>query len=370
MSCVLYIKWKKKRPSFAVIVDLKNGKNHCFKLWGSGESLFNIFEKEKKLVKLLEHLEKIAVVGYMRFIDYFGCLKAPLVYDLYYEDEKEIFKEVQRDYDEGLLFADWQILRAESAEAYKKIQDRKLLLEYKEVNPVYSNEVFSGRSKTSGFNVQGKGKDFSVAHSDSRYSLFLAFDWLSADARVGAYLSEDEELYGCFDESDPYTHISDALDGQIERSTCKIAWNRAVNSLDYENEIFILFPKFKEWLKKQISDLAKNGYTESIMGRRFRSDGSHKQNKRAINSIFQGSVAHAMQNTVIRIAEMTDGILTEQHDSITVCTTEYRMSKNVKDIIDIMFKPLGEYSDITMPLRVGLGKSWGSYKYFKECRQE
>lgn len=369
MHNVLYIKWGSKRPIFGLLINFSNNTKKLYKLWSDGNKVFDILQKENELFDNIQDLDCIAVVGYKKFIDYFGKkLTRPVVYDLYYDSEESIITKLQNDYDNKLLFVDWQKIRAESCEAYFDIEKRGLMFDYKKVNPKYSNDVFSGRSKTVGFNIQGTNESYDIRHIDARLSLFLSFDWISADARMGAFISNDKNLMDCFKNSDPYSFIADALDNKISRDLCKSEWNKAVNSLDCSNPIFKLFPEFEKWLVSQINKLSKNGYVESILGRRFYSDGSHKQNKRAINSIFQGSVAHAMQNVIYNVNKELNGILTEQHDSITVCTNESLMSKHVKKISNIIYEPLRGYNSITMPLRIGLGKSWGNYKYFKECR--
>lgn len=368
MSYVVYVKWGSKRPDFALVVNLSNCKKHCFSLWSSGESIKTILDNEKKFLHFLEHLPEVAIVDYKKFIDYFGVVKSPDVYDIYYHDHNEIMLNIKKDYNNGLLFRDWQKIRAESSEAYSNIEDRGVIYEYKKVYPKYSNDVFSGRSKTVGFNIQGTNKNFDIMHSDPRLNIFLTFDWLSADARIAAILSEDDNLLNCFNDSDPYSYIAEALNNKVSRESCKSEWNKAVNSLDCNNGIFKLFPKFSKWFSNQVETMNRIGYTESILGRRFYTDGTYKQNKRAINSIFQGSVAHAMNNSVARIESEIKSILTEQHDSITISSSEHIVNKHVKLVSDIIYRPLSPYLDITMPFRIGIGKSWGSYKYFKECR--
>jgi len=368
MGYVVYIKWGKKRPDLALVVNISNNNKHCFSLWSSGNSIKRIKNDEKKLKTLLENLHDVLMVDYKSFVDYFGKLKSPVVYDCFYENHDDILIKLKKDYKNGLLFTDWQKIRAESVEAYCDIEKRGIQYEYKVVSPKYKNDVFSGRSKTTGYNIQGKNSGDDIRHCDPKFNIFLTFDWISADARMASVISGDEKLIECFKYSDPYSYIADALDNKVSRDSCKSEWNRAVNSLDCDNGIFKLFPTFSKWLKNEVHLLSKNGYTESILGRRFYSDGTYKQNKRAINSIFQGSVAHAMQNSVVRINEITNGILTEQHDSITICTSEALMSKHANKFSEIIFKPLLPYNEIEMPLRIGVGKSWGEYKYFKECR--
>lgn len=365
MEHVLYIKWNNLKPGIAHLVDLKSAKIKIFKLWDSDKTVFEIMNESNKLLNNINTLNKLAVVNYKKFISHFGPLKKLKIYDICDNDE---LQKIITDYKNKLLFKDWQEIRALASETYCKLENRGIINCYKKINVNYNLDVFSGRSKTIGFNIQGKNEEFDLRHVDETKSIFLSFDWISADARVCALLSEDENLIESFEKSDPYTFIAEALDNKIERNLCKSEWNKSVNSLNYNSPLFNIFPKFRLWLKNQVFSLAKNGYTESIMGRRFYSDGSYKQNKRTINAIFQGSVVHCMQNSLYRVDELTEGILTEQHDSMIVCCNENDMTSKLRSISKIMLRPLLPYLDYTFPLRVGIGNSWGNYKYFKEYR--
>jgi hypothetical protein len=367
VSSAVYIKWG-KRPDFAVVLDLKSGDKKCFNLWKSSDSIHNILGRERCLIDYLESLDDLAVVGYKKFVDYFGCLNSPNIYDIVVIGDK-ILAQIVSDYKSGLLFADWQNIRAKSVEVYKRLEDRGVYIDYKRVYPKYSNDVFSGRSKTTGFNIQGCNSEYDLKHFNSCYNLFLSFDWISADIKVCAYLSEDKGLNEAFECSDPYSYISDFLNNEISRDECKLMLNKAINSLNHNDPVFEIFPDLGKWVEGQVKVVEKRGFSKSILGRRFYNDNSSKGLKRVINSIFQGSVAHAMQNVLVSVDDLYgDVIFTEQHDSLVVSTSDKLMSKLVGNILGLMVRPLKGYCDVVMPLRVGLGKSWNNYKYFKERR--
>ena len=367
MSHALYVDWYNDKPKIVYLVDLKNAFVKKYKLWSSDNTLYDIFQKSDKLLNRLDDIENIAIIDYKKFITYFRPLSKSSVYDVVCDEDNKL-QQIINYYNNNMLFMDWQKIRALAVEVYYKLENRKIINCYKKTDITYSLDVFSGRSKTKGFNIQGKNEEFDIRHVDETKSVFLSFDWISADARICALMSQDDNLINSFEESDPYTFIVKALDNKIDRNLCKSEWNKSVNSLNYNSPLFNLFPQFREWLREQVHKLAKNSYTKSILGRKFYSDGSHKQNKRAINSIFQGSVVHCMQNVLYKIDQLTEGILTEQHDSMIVCCNQCDMSSKVRDISKIMLQPLLPYLDYKFPLRIGVGNSWNKYKYFKECK--
>lgn len=363
---VLIIKWGNSRPEEALITDFKKCKK--ITLWknNSGLTIEDALNNEKMLSSIVDDKDELVIVGYKKYCNYFGVARSQILYDypLEYNDLKSGLKLVALDKKD--IGKEWQSIRADAAESYMEIEKRGVVVGGILKFPKYSMDVYSGRSKTVLFNVQGLNSDYKVEHPDVRNNILVKFDWISADMRIASYLSEDNDLMGCYIDSDPYSHVSKVLDNKVDREQCKIYMNRAVNSLNDNDLILKVFPKLASWIKDKKRDLEKFKYVKSIMGRKFYTDNTKKGDRRAFNSILQGSIAHAMQNTISHVMESCGNIIiTEQHDSLTVATPEDRLMKVINDIKNIMINPI---EGVRMPLTVEVGKSWCKYKKFKEYR--
>ena len=129
----------------------------------------------------------------------------------------------------------------------------------------------------------------------------------------------------------------------------------------YENPIFDLFPKFKEWAIDGLGKLNNGGHVTSYDNRKFKSD-NHRS---AFSGMIQGSVAHAMHRCLSRIfEEYSSNILIENHDSITMMCNESRIKVIVDAIKDVMLRPFGDDGP-TMPVRVYVGTKFRKWKLYK-----
>lgn len=370
MTHILVVKWGNKRPTEAIFINIKKNKIINIPMWADGRSIKEALKSEEVLKATANNLDELLIVNYKDYLKYFGMCCAQKLYDypLEYNSLKQAVISIYKELDE--LFKEWQEIRADAAEVYQMLEDRGVYYEHKKVYPIYGMNVYSGRSKTTGFNIQGTNNNFNIRHSIEKYKIFVSFDWIAADARIGGILSEDDELNRCYEYSDPYTYIEKSLGSEISRDECKLELNKSVNSLSGKSEIFMLFPRYGKWIDEQVVLLRSNGFSRSILGRKFVTDGTIKGDRRSFNSILQGSVAHAMQKVIFRVNEACgDIILTEQHDSLTICTSENRAKSDIDIVSKIMLQPFdGKLKNIKMPLRIEVGKSWCKYSYLKECR--
>jgi hypothetical protein len=368
---VIVVSWKNDKPTkYSIFKDKILIKSSDLWKSNTGKKIFDIKKEEQIFVKLLLSLNEFVIVNYKRLIDYFKIVEFNTIYDYPGDVEDDKHSEfVEINWDEfGKV---WQKLRSQAANVYCKLEKQGVMFEHKLMKPIYDMNVFSGRSSTIGFNVQGCNKEFNIKHVNPRNDIFVHFDWMAADHRIAAILSNDQDLLGCYKDSDPYSYISNILDGEVDRDQCKSEFMQAVYGLNPDHEILVVFPIFRDWISKKVNELNNVGYVRSMLGRKYETDKTIKGNRRAFNSIMQGSVAHAMNSVIHRIDHEFNGIiLTEQHDSLTVCVNEIMLVKTIKDISDIMLRPFhGILSDNpTMPLRVHVGKRWREYKQVKEIR--
>jgi hypothetical protein len=268
---------------------------------------------------------------------------------------------------------EWNRVFANAGVVYQAIEDRGLWCNYVRENPVWSQKVFSGRSKTSGFNIQGfKEPYYVIQPGASEKEVVLHFDWISADIRVAALLSGDKRLEDAFISSDPYTYMMAEVNANsnktLGREECKKLLLQSINSMDFTSiALTSIYPQLGDWIgrcKKITSE--DGGYLETILGRRFRV--AHAKNALAVlNGVQQGSVAHAMQNVIRRVwARFGERLLMEGHDSLVVsspATNEEAMA-TLRAVSEIMLYPFEGLlpSNPAFPLKVSIGKKWRKWK--------
>jgi DNA polymerase I-like protein with 3'-5' exonuclease and polymerase domains len=191
---------------------------------------------------------------------------------------------------------------------------------------------------------------------------FICCDWISADIRVAAAISGDEELNESFIKSDPYTAMAEGLD--LPRKECKIAFLKSIYSLDVESPILELFPTLHKWMVGQIAEMRAKRTLSTPLGRPFKLDS--RDEKSVFNAVLQGTVAHAMQSSLCQMEHARDHLLAETHDSIIFSCRRGLIPHIVKAATDAMLRPLEKLP--RFPLRVYIGKAWKKWKLYKEFR--
>jgi len=271
-------------------------------------------------------------------------------------------------------------IMANAAVVYQSMEENGVLLDYERVHPKWSQKTFSGRSKTTGFNIQGTTAKNGISFSDENY-VFIHFDWICADIRVASILSGDQQLRRAFEQSDPYSHMQDILtkkssgDGEITRDECKLHLLKSINSMDISSiALDEVYPQLGRWIKKCKQNMRNgDGSLDSILYRKFRIKYA-KNNLAVLNGIMQGSVAHAMQAVIRKIWELIDDrLIAEIHDSLVICSR--KDPKSIRNAIDvvapIMLYPFKDVLDDnpSFPLRVSIGKTWKKWVPYLTYRE-
>jgi len=275
--------------------------------------------------------------------------------------------------------SEYQKIYANAAVVYQDLQNRGLKNNYNDVFPIWSQKTFSGRSKTTGFNIQGYTEPFQILppNVDDK-SVLIHFDWICADIRVASLLSGDVELQNSFVSSDPYTYMMKIINSnstqQITRDECKIFLLKAINSMEFDNiALTSIYPTLGDWIiKSGVTIDQVGGYLETILGRRFRMAHvkSAKNGRLAVlNGAMQGSVANGMQNVVRRVWEkLRNRIVAEIHDSLIVSSapTNQEIKSTIDTVTKIMLYPFDGLlpSNPSFPLKVSIGKKWRKWKLF------
>lgn len=270
---------------------------------------------------------------------------------------------------------EWMRIRGNAAHAYRHIQQRGVLFGFRPQYPVWHMDVYSGRTRATGFPIQGlqKGDPISNINYDA---VFLHFDWISVDFRAASLLSGDELLNRSFDGSDPYQFLADHInegvtDDKLTRDETKLEMFRSLYSFDTDSPVLEFYSGLRQWMVNTRENIRKNGYAESILGRRFTFRDDKMDDKPVLNAVLQGSVVHAMQLCIRTVWELyPDNILTENHDSLVVTCKAEQAHTVIKDIKDIMMHPFRgilEY-DPLFPIEIGYSKVYKGWEDKKSRR--
>jgi len=253
---------------------------------------------------------------------------------------------------------------------YDKLSDLPIYVNYTPLKSSWSHDTFTGRSKCTGFNIQGYNMpDFITRDGSFEDKVLLHFDWICADLRIASVVSGDDELESAFRHGDPYEYLFDRAGNMFtDRKDSKIALLKAINSLNFDSGIFdICYGDLKTWLIDCAHKLTEDVPLETLLGRKFVIP-KEKTILSGINGVLQGSIAHAMQNTITKVnALFPRHIICDIHDSLVMSCENDRSSIQymINSVKSIMSKPLDGLidRDIYFPLRYGIGKKWREYKY-------
>lgn len=341
---------------------------------GTGETLLNVKKKLAIVAKLIASNETV-INDYKSHIMTFPispsksvlCVPTKQFTDslLNIETAHNILNDILKPVKPEL----WNLTLAEAHSVYAALEKRGLSDGVDKLEPIYSTDTFSGRSKTTGFNIQGTNADSIVKHSNQQYDWFVNFDWIAADIRVASILSNDKAMLNSFIKSDPYETM--AKDLGLTRDECKQPFLATIYSLDADNQILDYYPTFKNWMKECIDKMHQQGYLTSILGRKFHTGEIDRTDKSVFNAVIQGSVAHATQRAIARLHEIfPEFLVTEVHDSIVLACDRSSVSVVIEEGIKVMTKPLQGvvFTPCTFPTRVSIGREWRKWQFVKEAR--
>lgn len=389
------------------LFDLKTGRPRCTGIKdgdtvkvcdlyrpGAGKTIKKI-DKTKKLIKkiiLKANSEKRKIItsdfkAHVLAFDLPRDHREYNVYDVHLPDIQPT-KSQEKDYDvihrvlekmSGARPMEYQKIIANAAIVYQDMEDIGLLINHSPEFPNWSQKTFSGRSKTTGFNIQGFAEDYHVVpQGGQEYDVMIHFDWIGADIRVAAIMSQDPLMEEAFKKSDPYVVMMNELNSgseeQISREESKRYLLKSVNSMDFTSTALLeIYPRLGRWIRRCKEATEEGKPLETILNRKFRL--ARAKNQLAVlNGVMQGSVAHAMQLVLRRIWDrLPSRIITEIHDCLVVSAApEGNEIKSVIDIIaPIMLYPFEGILDSnpSFPLQVSIGKKWKKWKLHQIYRE-
>lgn len=254
----------------------------------------------------------------------------------------------------------WHNIAANASVVYESLERQGILVGGLHKFPKWTHRTVSGRSKNTGFNLQGtSASDFITDPCGDQSDLFVNFDWRAADIRIAAILSGDKELNDISINHDPYLKISEKL--EVPRKDCKIMLLRAINAIDIDHPILQMFPELREWIIVQKEKMDNGEPILSILGREFFNS---EKPRSAFNATMQGSIAHAMQVVIRKVWESHYRLLAETHDSITLACSENVLKSTIREVANIMCRPFSGIlaSDPVFPVRINIGRRWCQWK--------
>jgi hypothetical protein len=270
----------------------------------------------------------------------------------------------------------WQKITANAAVVYSAIENRGLTRFEEPVWPRWSQRTYSGRTKTSVYNIQGASAEEQVGNPAGMHNdYFLHFDWRAADIRVAALLSGDENLTEACQNLDPYQYVADFLNGGrsdgLSRDECKLALLTAINSMDANAHIFDAFLGLRSWILDSRSKLSRGKPLYSILGRKYVKE-EGRSDRSVFNATMQGSIAHAMQLSIRRVwEEFGLNLVAEIHDSVVLTCPHSNavVRSTVSRVAEIMCHPFAGVLDDNpvFPVSISVGSSWKSWKALRVC---
>lgn len=375
------------RPS--VVGICKDGIAHAVPIYLPGVKI-KLNQAERRVAAIrdmvfefLANGHTVVVSNFKAFLDGFRaplCKERLNVYDLSLRDIKvpsdlvaasEAVKRIALAM-HGVELAEWQRVMANASMVYASLERRGILIGGVRHYPKWSQQTFSGRSKTLAYNLQGAPDTEPIVNpAGLPGDIMLHFDWVAADIRVAGLLSQDEELQRACMEADPYQYVADRLsagrDNPLERKVCKLALLSCINAMDTSAEILGAFPTLKRWIINSQKCLCDGKPLYTILRRPFsRCEG--RKDLGVFNATMQGSIVHAMQAVIHSVwGKVGNNLLTEIHDSLVVTCPISALKSTMNTVSEIMLRPFVGIldNDPVFPVRVSVGKSWRKWKEFK-----
>ena len=353
---------------------------YTFYLPKTGKSIYEIKQLINAFGTRLNSAKHVVFNDYKQHLIMFGCGNVNTAYDMpmpaiNYTELNDCRKIVAKAL--GIMYRTkpevWHTIRANASLVYADLQKRGVIYNYTLKCPIWDISVFSGRSKATGFAVQGSQiSELSNINGDT---IFINFDWVSADMRAIALMCNDKLLNDSFNISDPYQYMVDALNKNSvikqTRVQGKMELLKSIYSFGRNNMAMQFYPGLASWVKNTRASLQTNGYLSSILGRRFSlEDAKDRDNPEGtvFNAVFQGSVAHAMQTCLKKVWDIfPDNILTENHDSLVMTCKMDNLAKIVKGVSRIMVQPFDGIlnNNPQFPVKVSVGKSYRGWNVVK-----
>jgi len=368
------------KPLYSVYYDADSKNLKFYKLYmrGLGTKLKTVLDNLRQIARIIKSNPVFIndLTSHLRFIDiqpnqrlrlYEPFRQREIPHDSESQAQKELCKIV-----DGANYEPqkWMRTKAMAAVIYARMEKRGVRYGHKIVHPIYDMHTFSGRSRSTGFNIQGTNERDPVENLDTKRNYFIYFDWLAADIRMAGLLSGDEDINQSFESTDPYSMLTEQLNDdafEITRDQCKLELLSSLYALNIDNPILNLFPRLRQWIVGHILDYKDNKPYHTILGMPI----PRNKIKTSFNAIIQGSIAEAMQWSLVQLGKLRpDLIVTEVHDSLILASSHRDLKATIEIGQAIMSDPFRSILDPSprFPVHISIGKRWKRWKYLKTYR--
>lgn len=382
--CTVFDVNRDSRPLVSATYD---DKSHNLKLYDlylpkTGRKIYDIEQDIKRIAAVIKDAPEVHLNDYKQHSIAFGLSDeiADNVYDDPFKwDVNPPREETRKAVSQGIRTMklngshQWMRLRARAACVYRYLQERGAVFGYEQARPIWHMDLYSGRTRTTGFNIQGLGEGDPVGNINGD-TQFINFDWVSADLRVAALMSGDEKLEESFKHSDPYVYLAEFVNQGAEkdlltRNEAKGAMIRSLYAMNEGSPALDFYSDLRDWMVGCRINYERDGYLSSILGRKFRPDLKKDKGIRSVfNGTIQGSVVHAMQLCIRKVWDrFPDNVLIESHDSMTITCRPEQAPEIMKYVRNVMMHPFREVIDANpiFPIEISIGKIYKKWKSSK-----
>lgn len=238
------------------------------------------------------------------------------------------------------------------------------------------------------------GRRIRTAFVADKDKVFVSADYSQFEIRIAAALSGDEGMIEAFNrDSDIHTETAALVYGIPSEKVTKqqryaakavnfgIMYGQGPHGLsagtgipyaearEFIRKYFEVRPKLKSYIESQREKAQKEGYVETMLGRRRPTPDVHSSNfavreaayRAAINMPLQGTAADLMKLAMIEVSEkLPNGakMLLQIHDSILVEAPE----KKAAEVGQIMKQVMENVYELPVKLKadISIGKNWGN----------
>ena len=270
------------------------------------------------------------------------------------------------------------------------------------IHTSYNQTVTStGRLSSSNPNLQNipvrdaQGKEIRKAFIPDDGGVFLSADYSQIELRIMAHLSGDRNMIDAFVQGldihaataakifkIPLEKVTSEMRRKAKTANFGIIYGISAFGLADRLNIsrgeakelidgyFATFPQVKIYMEKSIENARKNGFVETISGRKSRLADINSQNavvrgyaeRFAINAPIQGSAADVIKIAMVRIQQQIENqhldskMIMQVHDELNFTVRE----NEVETMRNLVINEMQNAVQLTVPLIVdcGIGKNW------------
>ena len=266
--------------------------------------------------------------------------------------------------------------------------------------------TLTGRLSSNNPNLQNipirteNGKSIRIAFISDNNKKVVSFDYSQIELRLAAEISGDKNLIEAFKNGEDIHSITASQIFNIKEKNVNNDHRRKAKAINfgiiygispyglakqlsvsnsegkqYINDYFNRFPKIKEYMDEQIVFCRKNGYVETLFGRKCFIRGINDKNflmrgfseRQSINAPIQGSAADIIKLAMIKIyekiinKEIIAKMLLQVHDELIFEIDDTVPKKSIDEIKSTMENVHAIYKDFRVPIVVeyGVGNNWG-----------